>query len=45
MFQLIISMMDVQMEVNPFCACVRRDISSPNKGKFDDDDDDDNDDE
>src|SRR6218665_67510 len=30
--------------VNPFCVCVRRDISSPNKGKFDDDDDDDDDD-
>jgi len=24
--------------VNPFCVCVRRDISSPNKGKFYDDD-------
>ena len=31
--------------VNPFCVCVRRDISSPNKEKFDDDDDDDDDDE
>src|SRR6218665_247102 len=26
--------------VNPFCFCVRRDISSPNTGKCDDDDDD-----
>jgi len=23
--------------VIPFCVCVRRDISSPKKGKFDDD--------
>ena len=26
--------------VNPFCICIRRDISSATKGKFDDDDDD-----
>ena len=31
--------------VNPFCVCVRRDISSLNKEIFDDDDDDDDDDD